>query len=121
MASMRCPHCGEEIALAAVCPYCNRPAGAPREDSGHAAPGDEARGTFRGRMEPEGGDRPRKRGVVAAFLAFMSDPKTAGWKKALVIAAGIFMVFPDLFIPVAGWFDDGIIGFFLVRWLLREL
>lgn len=147
---MKCPNCGEEVLLAARCPYCGHPTGAPQSASQGVAeqareavggehrddaerPG-QARGRFvgvwsHGPASRSGGDTAKERiGTgewLRRFVRYIVDPSVAGWKKALIAGGLLYLVspidiLPDVF-PLSGWVDDLLVIWMGLRALTGEL
>lgn len=110
---MKCGECGQEVALAKVCPYCgSRVNQESREEGGQTH--DRPRGEFRGRV----GDENRRRygpertlPGIGQIVRFLVEPRVAPWQKGLFLAALFYVLspidlFPGAFLPIIGWFDD---------------
>jgi len=124
---MKCIACGEEIALAKVCPYCGK-AQAPRAEEGarqeprggEAAQG-RPRGRFRGSMEPGGGAGTAEKLTPSLenVMRFLLHPRIAPWRKGIVFAALFYLLspldmLPGAILPGVGWLDD--LGVLLLAW-----
>lgn len=125
---VKCGACGEQIALAKVCPYCGA---AVKRGSAHAANGTsdddrsheersrpKTRGQFKGRVH-EYEPAPKKSTVLGRLARFFLDPRIPTKGKALVLAAFVYILSPvDLMpgglFPLIGWVDDLIVA--LLAW-----
>lgn len=110
---MKCDACGQEVALAKVCPYCGSKVDPTRPEEEETAR--EPRGEFRGRVDDGSafGRRSASSGLagLGQIIRFLLEPRIAPWQKALFLI-GVFYVLspidllPGAFLPVVGWFDD---------------
>lgn len=112
---MKCDECGQEVALAKVCPYCgSRVRQESRQEQSQSD--EQPRGEFRGRVQDATGSREnrhRERMLpsIGEILRFLVEPRIAPWQKGLFLAALFYVLspidlFPGAFLPVIGWFDD---------------
>lgn len=123
---MKCDACGNEVALAKVCPYCGHRVNVTRtknrRDRGRPS------GSFRGRVDEGGAERTHTPagGPVAQILRFFLEPRIAAWQKGLAILALFYVVSPlDLLpgaaLPLLGWMDDLAVATFAWRWIISSL
>lgn len=128
---MRCPYCGQEVALNKTCPYCLRsiPVGenvktgaqenSPLQDT---TPEEGFRGRISGEDHPSS---PRGLKKAPALIRYFLDPRVPWLRKVLLIGGLLYLFFPFDFIPdllpMVGWVDDAAV---LTAWwafLTREL
>ncbi|MGI6035518.1 MAG: YkvA family protein [Limnochordia bacterium] len=113
---MKCTHCGREVALARVCPYCWTKLPSPPEQDEQGREEGEFVGPISSGKEPS---------KLLALVRYLLDPNVPWTKKLFVIGAVIYILNPwDLipfYIPLLGWLDDLVLLGFLIRFLRREL
>lgn len=125
---MRCGACGQEVALAKVCPYCGSKVEHGGDEEGASDQG--PRGTFRGRVD----DGPRPTGSlhgsffpgVSQVIRFLLEPRIAPVKKSLFLLALFYLLspidlLPGLFAPVVGWLDDLAVVALALRYVATQL
>ena len=142
---MKCQACGQEVLLAERCPYCGRPTGVPSRragEGGERTSDGKVSGRFVGPIgrrgawygagagwEP-GASRPDVRLPVWEYIrrlvAYIADPRVAGWKKGLLAAAALYVLvpldlMPSLVLPGIGWLDDLLVLWLGLPALAREL
>ena len=122
---MKCDTCGNEIALAKVCPYCGSRVNA--HDVGEPKR-ERPSGAFRGRVDEREreGEQPPPAGVVGRLVRFFLEPRIPAWQKSLAIIALFYVVspldlMPGLALPVLGWLDDLAVLAFAWRWIASAL
>jgi len=124
---MKCGACGQEVALAKVCPYC----GSKVEQTQEEAAGESSsspKGTFRGRVE-EPPAKSTTRGTFAGIgqiLRFLLEPRIEPFKKALFLMALFYLLspldlLPGFILPVAGWLDDVAVVALALRYVASQL
>jgi len=138
---MRCPSCGQEILLAERCPYCREPVDVPgsgveREGPRQAAASD-ATGRFVGPLsggpsaeaQEAGRASGRRLSIVEwvwRLVHYVMDPGVSAWKRGLVAAGLLYVLFPldllpSLVLPGIGWLDDLAVIWLGLSLLQREL
>lgn len=135
MAPVKCDACGEEIALAKVCPYCGHQISREqrekaRRTESHGTDEKRARGAFRGSIDPRSHESDqtatKERLSVGTFARFLFHPRIPVWRKLVALSAVFYVLSPlDLLpgaaVPVLGWFDDMAVIYIAWQWILRQL
>ncbi|MFO7318802.1 MAG: DUF1232 domain-containing protein [Clostridia bacterium] len=126
---MKCGACGQEVALAKICPYCGSKVDHQQQETGaEEQPG--PKGTFRGRVEDEArSSRPGGRSLLPGFgqiLRFLMDPRIVPSAKYLFFLALFYLLSPiDLLpgfaAPVLGWLDDLAVAALALRFVASQL
>jgi uncharacterized membrane protein YkvA (DUF1232 family) len=57
--------------------------------------------------------------------ALLTDPRVAKLPRVAVLAAAVYLIspvdlVPDFLVPVAGYFDDAVVVWLSLRWLLKS-
>lgn len=142
---MKCRECGQEVLLAERCPYCGRPTGVTPGQGQAAGAQADAAGRVQGRfvgplrrsrrpIEEEAGVAgeagPARRlplwEYVWRLFSYMADPTVSPWRKGLIAAGFIYVLFPldllpGLVLPGVGWLDDLLVLWVGLPALAREL
>lgn len=123
---VKCDSCGQEVALAKICPYCGHRILASEHE--RRSRRERPSGSFRGTVDErsEGGAHPASGGPFNQVIRFFLEPRISGWQKALVILALFYVVspfdlLPGIALPVFGWFDDLAVATFAWRWISGTL
>lgn len=125
---MKCDSCGNEVALAKVCPYCGSPIRAFDADRGSEERKSRPRGSFRGSVDDSRANGvPRARGgPIVQIARYFLEPRIPRWQKSLAMLALVYVLspfdlFPGMFIPLLGWVDDLAVAAFAWRWISYKL
>ena len=125
---MKCGACGQEVALARVCPYCGSKVDHTQEEAA-GEPGRGPRGTFKGRVDDKTHSSPTPTSTFAGLgqvLRFLLDPRIPPVKKSLFLFALFYLLspidlLPGFFMPVAGWLDDLAVVALALRYVASQL
>ena len=118
---MKCSSCGNEVALAKVCPYCGSDMKVAAEDASNGGRrGRGPTGSFRGSVDA-GRRAPQASGSsLLRVLRFFLEPRVHSWEKAVALLALVYILSPlDLLpgIPLFSWIDDAAVAALAWRWI----